>query len=283
MLEHYSHEKEGNLLGEGSYGRVYGSHSGGRKFALKKFDRRAYGAFVHESEMALKTKSLQTVVQVKKSFISGGNGYLLMEHCISDLFTFIKERNEPLCEEEALRIFYSLCEAVAELHSRSIAHLDLKLENILLTEKGEWKLCDFGSSCSFTRGERKLVRGRIGTPGYAAPEIMANKWFFPEKADSWSLGIILHALLLNCLPYFDSESTDSSFSLNFVYFSSISAASKKLLYNLLAHDPDVRPSAKYILLEYKYFQLQPPKAKETNTKFRKIKNLFKTKASSVLE
>ena len=269
MLKHYSHETAGTLLGGGTYGHVYSVQSGGKLFALKKFDHEAHATFVHESEMAIKTKGFRGVVQVKKSFIADGHEQLLMELCVSDLFTYVVEKEVRLSEEEALSIFYSICEAAAELHDRGIAHLDLKLENILLSQEGEWKLCDFGSASHFIKGERRLAHCKIGTPGYAAPEITGKSWFLPEKADSWSLGIILHALLLNCFPFLESSPTDS-FSLNFVVFSQLSAGTKKLLFNLLALDPDVRPSATDVLLKWKH--LGTKGKKETSAKISKFKS-----------
>ena len=245
MLQ-YEHEREEAFIGEGSYGSVYSCQSLGKNFALKKFHNRGDSTFIHESMMAIKTNGLNHVVQVKKSFISGENGYLLMEYCISDLFACISEKE--FSESEALEIFYIICEAVAELHSRNIAHLDLKLENILLNPGGKWKLCDFGSACTFKKGDFKFSHRKIGTPGYSPPEIMEKKSFLPEKADSWSLGIILHALLLQCFPYLDSAvPSASSFSLNFLYFSQISASSKVLVMQLLSIDPHKRPSATEIL------------------------------------
>ena len=272
QLQLYSHEKEENLLGEGSFGCVYTtSCHQHKKQALKKFY--SHSTFVHESEMAIKTKDLRGTVKVKKSFISEGNGYLLMEYCDTDLFTFLRDKN--LSEMEALAIFYSICEAVAELHSHNVAHLDLKLENILLTPNAEWKLCDFGSARSFIAGKTQVLGSRTGTPGYCAPEIMVNRSAHPEKADSWSLGIILHALLLHCFPFHNFQEEGpcyANFSLNFVYFSRLSDTSKQMLYNLLSLDANVRLSPADVLL----YQAGA-KGKKFNSKIRKIKKIFHPK------
>lgn len=93
-------------------------------------------------------------------------------------------------------IFRQVCEAVQYLHSRGIAHRDLKLENVLLVNADDVKLCDYGFIC-----DEEMTSERCGTIAYMAPEVIQGRTHCPKKADVWSLGIMFHAMMTESLPY----------------------------------------------------------------------------------
>ena len=97
---------------------------------------------------------------------------------------------------------HSLCSAINYLHRKGYVHRDLKPENICLDSRGHIKLIDFGTARKFTKG--KKLRQIIGTPFYMAPEIFTEKKY-NEKADMWSLGIIMYILLTGKAPYYGNE------------------------------------------------------------------------------
>jgi serine/threonine protein kinase len=88
--------------------------------------------------------------------------------------------------------------AVNYIHKKGFVHRDLKPENICLESNLELKVIDFGTARKFTPG--KKLRQVIGTPFYMAPEIFAERKY-TEKADCWSLGIVLYILLTGKAPY----------------------------------------------------------------------------------
>lgn len=74
---------------------------------------------------------------------------MLMNHCKGHVLQLMNEKlNVGFTEQEVLRIFCDICEAVARLHHNQppIIHRDLKVENILISESGSYQLCDFGSA-----------------------------------------------------------------------------------------------------------------------------------------
>lgn len=80
-----------------------------------------------------------------------------------------------------------------------MSYADLKLENILLSNSNDLdvKIADFGLAVHGSR-----AHGKVGTHDYMAPEIMmSSKQGYTAAVDCWSLGIILHGLLLGFLPY----------------------------------------------------------------------------------
>ncbi|MBA0811025.1 hypothetical protein Gohar_002963, partial [Gossypium harknessii] len=95
-----------------------------------------------------------------------------------------------------------LIAAVDYCHSRGVYHRDLKPENLLLDENGNLKVSDFGLS-AFIESSRQdgLLHTTCGTPAYVAPEVIHHKGYDGAKADIWSCGVILYALLAGFLPF----------------------------------------------------------------------------------
>jgi 5'-AMP-activated protein kinase catalytic alpha subunit len=77
----------------------------------------------------------------------------------------------------------------------------LKPENLLLDEKKNIKVVDFGLSNTYKPGD--LLNTACGSPCYAAPEMVAGKRYDPYKVDVWSSGIVLFAMICGYLPFED--------------------------------------------------------------------------------
>ena len=172
-----------------------------------------------------------------------------MEFYKTDLLQYYLSFERNFSEKEAALFFYKICKAVEELHENGIAHLDLKLENILLTNDNEVRLCDFGSATRFSANETMPVIKKIGTPFYLAPELLGSGDFLPDRADSWSLGVILHVLLVKCLPVYDpsQRSTPFNFTLQHMNNYGVSSKAENLVRNLLCFEPSNRLSIDQIL------------------------------------
>ncbi|XP_067294528.1 BMP-2-inducible protein kinase isoform X2 [Pseudorasbora parva] len=143
---------------------------------------------------------------------------ILMEYCKAG--QVVKQMNQRLhvgfTEEEVLNIFCDACEAVARLHQckTPIIHRDLKLENLLLNDQGNYVLCDFGSATHKVLLPHKdgiaAVEDEIKkytTLSYRAPE-MINLYqgkAITTKADIWALGCLLYKLCFFTLPFGESQ------------------------------------------------------------------------------
>jgi len=108
------------------------------------------------------------------------------------------QNNTFFAREEVIRYFYSLSTGLEYLESKSIAHRDVKPDNILLDQDGGIKLSDFGSSFLVSPGNN--LHEVVGTRFYMAPELIDMKIRLKDevsfKSDVWSLGI---TMLLVCL------------------------------------------------------------------------------------
>ena len=96
-------------------------------------------------------------------------------------------------------IFKQIFSAFDYIHKKYISHRDIKLENILITKNYDIKIIDFGFGIYNPRNY--LQKFFCGTPNYMAPEIVMKKEYIGEKADIWSLGILLYKLFCADFPF----------------------------------------------------------------------------------
>lgn len=115
-----------------------------------------------------------------------------------ELFDYVSE-NGPLPEIEAVRLFRQIIAGLSYCHQFNICHRDLKPENILLDAECNIKLADFGMAALQPAGH--WLDTSCGSPHYASPEIIYGRRYRGDKADIWSCGIILFALLTGFLPF----------------------------------------------------------------------------------
>jgi serine/threonine-protein kinase HSL1 (negative regulator of Swe1 kinase) len=125
--------------------------------------------------------------------------YLIMEYVEGgELFDYLCN-NSPLSTSEALGYFPQLISAVHYCHQFNIAHRDLKPENLLLDVNKNIKVADFGLAAYGANDG--MLNTFCGSPHYAAPEVISGLVYKGSCSDTWSCGIILHALLLGSLPF----------------------------------------------------------------------------------
>ncbi|PSN45244.1 hypothetical protein C0J52_07001 [Blattella germanica] len=121
--------------------------------------------------------------------------YLVLEHVSGgELFDYLVKKGR-LTPKEARRFFRQIISALDFCHSHSICHRDLKPENLLLDEKNNIKIADFGMASLQPAGS--MLETSCGSPHYACPEVI--------RADVWSCGVILYALLVGALPFDDDN------------------------------------------------------------------------------
>eukprot|EP00939_MAST-03C_sp_MAST-3C-sp1_P001686 g1686.t1 len=114
-------------------------------------------------------------------------------------------------EKWAQNIAEDIALALQYLHKNNVVHRDIKPENLLLSKplSGDdytVKLADFGFADVLNEKHRKLHE-RLGTPGYAAPEILLDKKYGCE-VDMWSFGVVLYILLCGYPPFDDEDKDD---------------------------------------------------------------------------
>lgn len=133
--------------------------------------------------------------------------YLVLEYVEGgELFDYVSSEG-PLHELEAVRLFRQIIAGLSYCHQYNICHRDLKPENILLDGRRNIKLADFGMAALQPAGH--WLNTSCGSPHYASPEIIYGRRYQGDKADIWSCGIILFAMLAGFLPFDGGDLTNT--------------------------------------------------------------------------
>jgi len=127
--------------------------------------------------------------------------YLLMEYaCFGDFETILNQYDIFKDEKLVRTYFHQLIEGLEYLHSQGVAHLDLKIENLLMGSDFTLKIADFDRS--FKNGDEDQL-GK-GTINFRAPEVINKDCTDPFAADIYSAGICLFVMMNGHLPYHES-------------------------------------------------------------------------------
>ncbi|XP_037758195.1 cyclin-G-associated kinase isoform X1 [Chelonia mydas] len=221
------------VIAEGGFAFVYEAQDlgSGKDYALKRLlsnEEEKNRAIIQEVCFMKKLSGHPNIVQFSSAASIGkeesdtgqGEFLLLTELCKGQLVEFLKkvESKGPLSCDTVLKIFYQTCRAVQHMHKQKppIIHRDLKVENMLISNQGTIKLCDFGSATtiahypdySWSAQKRAIVEEEITrntTPMYRTPEMIDLYSNFPigEKQDIWALGCILYLLCFRQHPFED--------------------------------------------------------------------------------
>lgn len=146
-----------------------------------------------------------------------------------------------LPEHEVRYIFLQLVRGLRYIHSKGVVHRDLKLENVLVDRRAsrpglvQVKISDFGHSRLVNDGYSTALTHGVGTPQYWAPEVATmapSPHGYDERVDLWSLGVLLHVMLVGMYP--------SPPPVNFRADSSVSPEAQRLVQGLMQVEPDCR-------------------------------------------
>ena len=189
------------------------------------------------------------------------NNCIFFEYCDGmDLFDFLQENNINI--NEKLLYFTQIINGIEYMHNMGIAHMDLKLENIMIDNNKNIKIIDLGHSTIFKKNLK--INGLHGTKQYCSPEQFFNNNYNPEKVDIWNLGILLYELIfqvnpwdiandsdLNYLEFFEyyqnNKLLPSLFNFNELYISNLSYIELKfILLHSLNPNPENRCNINYI-------------------------------------
>ncbi|KAJ5670673.1 uncharacterized protein N7477_006036 [Penicillium maclennaniae] len=204
----------GRTLGKGATGRVrLAKHAVTGQTAAIKIVSKKSAAMVQSESIAAMDRNVsnfsgfsnarhmpvESNVSLYDVWENRGELYLVLEYVEGgELFDYVSKHG-PLPEEEAVRLFRQIIAGLGYCHRFNICHRDLKPENILLDGQHNVKLADFGMAALQPPGH--WLNTSCGSPHYAAPEIIYGRKYRGDRADMWSCGIILYALLTGYLPF----------------------------------------------------------------------------------
>ncbi|EEB06637.1 CAMK/CAMKL/CHK1 protein kinase Chk1 [Schizosaccharomyces japonicus yFS275] len=255
----------GRELGEGAFASVRACFDDkARVFAVKLVNK---NYVAQKMNMSVWTRRITSEIQLHKicnnhkniiHFYASGDSptwrWIVLEYAQGgDLFDKI-EPDVGVDEDVAQFYFAQLMDGIKFMHSKGVAHRDLKPENLLLDFNGNLKISDFGFAALFSyKGKTRLLNSAVGSPPYAAPEILGQ--YDGAKVDVWSCGIILFALLLGTTPwdaaYDNSEEyvffRDCNERPSYHPWNQLSPGAYSLIMGMLRHNPQKRYSVQRVL------------------------------------
>lgn len=243
--------------------------------ALKVIDKHKFWERVRKDQE--RADSIVREASVQAALLSGGDiypGFLRVKSFFetldkvilelellegTDLYHYISSK-KSVSEVESANIMFDIISCLDAMKDSGIAHRDIKPANILMVDKEDSKgitvkLGDFGMA-TFV-GSDNLVRGRCGTPGYVAPEILEAKknGGYENKVDMFSAGVLLYILLCGYEPFSHAESEKELISENTkaiveypkADWTSVSVEGRDLVEKMLERDPSKRIEPKKAL------------------------------------
>jgi len=137
----------------------------------------------------------ENIIKLHDVYESDNHVYLVLELLHGgELFDRIVKKGQ-YTEKDACTLMRKLLDALESMHSRGIMHRDIKPENLILKDvENDWnvKIADFGLA-TFVNPNHEYLFKRCGTPGYVAPEVLADQKY-DQKVDVFSCGVILYIL-----------------------------------------------------------------------------------------
>ncbi|KQK00216.1 cyclin-dependent kinase G-1 [Brachypodium distachyon] len=199
-----------NTINEGTYGIVSRAKDlkTGETVALKKVkmekEREGFPLTSLREINILLSFHHPSIVDVQEIVVgSGDSTYMVMEYMEHDLKAVMETMKQPYSQSEVKCLMLQLLEGVKYLHDNWVIHRDLKTSNILLNNRGELKICDFGLSRQYGSPLKPYTQ-LVVTLWYRAPELLLGAKEYSTAIDMWSLGCIM-AELLTKKPLFNGK------------------------------------------------------------------------------
>jgi len=206
------------VLGTGSFGQVFlvfrKNDPTQKRMAMKVVKKRVVRDFeelehIRNERQVLGTTNHRFLIKLYHAFQTATQLCFVMEFAQGgEVYTMLAQQTRfPLnrCRFYGAEI---TC-AFEYLHQRQIIYRDLKLENILLAEDGHIKVADFGL-CKYLSTPELTTQTFCGTPEYLAPEVIRDE-NYDDAVDWWSLGVVLHEMIVGRLPFQNNQNQDDLF------------------------------------------------------------------------
>ncbi|KAK1777300.1 kinase-like domain-containing protein [Copromyces sp. CBS 386.78] len=196
-----------NDIEEGAYGWVARAREieTGKVVALKRLkidpkDRSGLPVTGLREIQILKDCSHRNIVKLEEVVVGDdtskiANIFIVLEFLEHDLKSILEDMPEPFLASEVKTLLLQLCSGIAYLHSHYILHRDLKTSNLLLNNRGQLKIADFGMARYVPDPPPPKLTQLVVTLWYRAPELLLGAARYGPEIDMWSVGCIFGELL----------------------------------------------------------------------------------------
>jgi tRNA A-37 threonylcarbamoyl transferase component Bud32 len=244
-------------LGKGTYATVrLGLHrSTNEKVAIKIYEKArllnpSRKKTVEREIKILSKLSHPNIISLLKTVETPNSINLIFEYVSGcSLAEYLKSRSSHKIEEyQAKSIFKQILLALDFCHNLGVSHRDIKLENILMDERHNIKIIDFGFS-TYVLSEKKMQLF-CGTQNYMAPEILANQQFLGPPTDVWAAGVVLYVLVTGTFPFKALQTKEMFLKIQRGIYNvppTSSSGVKEVFKRIFEFEPENRPTAGELL------------------------------------
>ncbi|KAF7352761.1 CTD kinase subunit alpha [Mycena venus] len=265
-----------NQVGEGTFGKVYKAQNmvTKRYVALKRIrmesEKEGFPVTAMREIKLLQSLSHENVVRLYEMMVSNGSVYMVFEYLEHDLTGVLSQTQFSFNDAHLKSLSHQMLAGLAYLHHKGVIHRDIKGSNILINNRGELKLADFGLARFYQKRRRSDYTNRVITLWYRPPELLFGATIYGPEVDMWSAGCIMLELFTK-KPVF--QGNDEIHQLDTIYkvigtpaadrwadVANLPWGALDLAEQLLCYDPTARVTAAQAM-EAPYFTQEDPPAK----------------------
>lgn len=226
-----------------------------------------------EIEILKELRGHENVIKLQESFETASFIFLVLEFCTQgELFDHMTNV-VTVSSKRTRQIMHKLFSVIDLMHEKMIVHRDIKPENILLDEKLNIKVSDFGFA-TFIENDEELTE-LMGTPAYLSPEVlkcsmnMGGVTGYGRPTDVWACGVVMYTLLSGQPPFWHRKQMmmlrmimEARYSLEKPEWDDVSASAKDLIRRLLEVNPAKRITARQALNHDFFVTFNPSEAQQ---------------------
>ncbi|KAF9222000.1 Pkinase-domain-containing protein [Gyrodon lividus] len=184
-------------VGEGTFGKVYKARNTitNVHVALKRIrmevERDGFPVTAMREIKLLQSLRHQNVVRLYEMMVSNGSVFMVFEYMDHDLTGVLSQTQFSFSEANLKSLCSQMLAGLAYLHHKGVIHRDIKGSNILINNRGELKLADFGLARFYQKRRRSDYTNRVITLWYRPPELLFGATVYGPEVDMWSAGCIM--------------------------------------------------------------------------------------------
>ncbi|XP_065807862.1 striated muscle preferentially expressed protein kinase [Labrus bergylta] len=197
----------------------------------------------------LKSLHNEKVMALHEAYVTPRYLVLVAEYCTGKELLYSLIDRFRYSEDDVVGYLVQILQGVEYLHNRRVLHLDLKPDNIMVTNLNAVKIVDFGSAQSFNPLSLKQRESGAGTLEYMAPEMVKGEVVGPP-ADIWSVGVVTHIMLGGRSPFEDKDPVQVESKILMAKFDpsklypNVSQSASAFLKKMLSSYPWARPTTR---------------------------------------
>lgn len=205
-----------DYIGEGGMGKVYAAEEEllGRKVAIKMLDpavthqEHFRQRFINEARI-LSQLQHPHIVGLFTFFLEQESYFMVMEYAEGQTLRDLIATIGPVPEQRTRRILRQILAALDYAQTKGVVHRDIKPSNIMIGDRDDLKILDFGVARILANPQSTLTGSRLGTIYYMSPEQVRSPRDVDSRSDIYSTGVVLYEMLTGRLPF--NTQTESDF------------------------------------------------------------------------